>query len=157
MSVDAEIDKVRAIRMHECDEYIMEFQANLAKVKEYCQQFEATGNQKPAIRIRFTTGDPKPALTIKFAAGNPKPTLMIRFLENIVKSFQIEKLIYNAFGKKNSGRLLPLLLAKYDDLVRDFYEILNDGLSSEGDYLEFCNVTLAKRNRLETICKIGAL
>ncbi len=82
-----------------------------------------------------------------------------KFGENAIKSIQIEKLMYVSLTKVGNNALFPKLLAKYDELVMESYQIVDDrvqeGNSEEGYYLRLCEMSLKKREHLKQVCDCG--
>ena len=80
--------------------------------------------------------------------------------QNNIKLIQVEKMLYKALANKNTQRqLFPKLLSKYDDLMGISYDLSGNmvitGLVPEGDYLEYCNQSLAQREYIKKMCLYG--
>ena len=83
----------------------------------------------------------------------------IQNYENNIKLIQTEKIIYNALLKAGNNALFPKFLAKYDELMGVSYDLSGNmvltGLNAEGDYLEYCNQSLAQREYIRKLCLYG--
>ena len=79
--------------------------------------------------------------------------------KNAIEVIKTEKLIYSVLGKGNGEKLFPRLLAKYDELMNESYEISQAMVRSddipEGEYLTFCKETVKQRQHIKTLCDIG--
>jgi hypothetical protein len=83
----------------------------------------------------------------------------IQNYENNIKLIQTEKIIYTALLKAGNNALFPKLLSKYDELMGVSYDLSGNmvltGLNAEGDYLEYCNQSLAQREYIRKLCLYG--
>jgi hypothetical protein len=80
-------------------------------------------------------------------------------VENDIKRFKVEKLIYKAFVEKKSSKYLEKLMEKYDELLGTAIEIGRDlvlyEVIVEGEYLDFCKKCLKERECIKIICDYG--
>jgi hypothetical protein len=72
---------------------------------------------------------------------------------------RIEKMIYISLIKDGNHALFPKLLSKYENLMRESYEIMDDrvqkGLTEEGDYLYICKESLGQLEYIKKLCFYG--
>jgi len=77
---------------------------------------------------------------------------------NNIKIINVEKLIYKAFGKKNSI-IFQKLLHKYDELINQSIENLKDmvryNTGKESYYLEYCQEMVEQREYIKRLCLYG--
>ena len=80
----------------------------------------------------------------------------VRYFENSMNLVRVEKLIYNALMINNRG-LLPLCLAKYDELIGESFEIGKSMVVKENCkeefYLQYCKDSLKQREYIKTLCE----
>tara|TARA_R110000868_G_scaffold37678_3_gene133044 strand:- start:5863 stop:6291 length:429 start_codon:yes stop_codon:yes gene_type:complete len=84
----------------------------------------------------------------------------IKNFENNIKLVKTEKLVYLAIlARKPNKAIFPMLLAKYDDLMGLSYDISGNmvlnGISPEGDHLEYCKESLSQREYIRKMCEYG--
>jgi hypothetical protein len=80
----------------------------------------------------------------------------VRYFENSLNLVRVEKLIYNALLINNRG-LLPLCLAKYDELIGESFEIGKSMVVKENCkeefYLQYCKDVMGQREYIKTLCE----
>jgi len=77
---------------------------------------------------------------------------------NAISILKTEKLIYKAIINPTTNKdIFPRLLAKFDELVGESYDMLKDmvrsGDTTEGEYLDYCNKSLDMRECMKDICE----
>lgn len=78
--------------------------------------------------------------------------------ENGIKLIKVEKMIYSALTKVGNNDIFPRLLAKYDELMRESYELGNDRVQEglkEDSYLKYCADSLGQRDYIKAMCDYG--
>jgi len=78
--------------------------------------------------------------------------------ENGLKLVRVEKMIYVALTKKGNNAIFPILLVKYDDLMRESYQLGEDRVQEglkEDSYLNYCADSLGQRNYIKALCDYG--
>jgi hypothetical protein len=67
-------------------------------------------------------------------------------------------LIYTSLTQEGNNALFPRLLAKYDELMRESYELISDRVQeglAEDLYLQYCKKTLGQRDYIKAMCDYG--
>lgn len=78
--------------------------------------------------------------------------------ENNLKLIRVEKLIYTSLTHYGNNALFPRLLAKYDELMRESYELVGDRVQDglkEQLYLHYCSKSLKQREYIKAMCDYG--
>ncbi len=78
--------------------------------------------------------------------------------ENGIKMIKVEKMIIIALTKDGNNALFPRLLIKYDDLMRESYQLADDRVQEgvkEDLYLKYCDESLKQRNYIKVMCDYG--
>ncbi len=78
--------------------------------------------------------------------------------ENALKLVRVEKMIYVALTRNGNNALFPRLLAKYDELMRESYQLAEDRVQEglkEDSYLNYCADSLGQRNYIKAMCDYG--
>jgi len=78
-------------------------------------------------------------------------------LENILKSFKVEKMIFTALlNQTTNNEIFPRFLAKFDEFLGDSLnagsELVGLGDLTEAEYLMNCENGMKQRTRLKNIC-----
>lgn len=88
-----------------------------------------------------------------------RPELSIkRNWENNLKLIRVEKLIYISLTQSGNNALFPRLLARYDELMRESYDLVSDRVQEglqEDLYLKYCKLTLGQRDYIKAMCDYG--
>jgi hypothetical protein len=83
----------------------------------------------------------------------------VKNYENNIKLINVEKMMWNAFKNNGNKEIFKRLLAKYDELMVDAYEIsgnmVNNDLHPEGEYLDYCKSSLEQREFIRKMCCVG--
>ena len=77
---------------------------------------------------------------------------------NGIKLIKVEKMIYTALTKVGNNALFPRLLVKYDELMRESYQLADDRVQEglpEDSYLKYCADSLGQRNYIKAMCDYG--
>ena len=85
----------------------------------------------------------------------------IKNKKNDMNLVRTEKLIYKAIiANKPNKAIYTILLAKYDELMSDSYEMsgnmVNNDIAKEGDHLRYCERSLKQREFIKKLCFYGA-
>lgn len=78
--------------------------------------------------------------------------------ENGIKLVKVEKMIIIALTKVGNNAIFPRLLVKYDDLMRESYQLADDRVQEgikEDLYLKYCADSLEQRKYIKTLCDYG--
>lgn len=85
---------------------------------------------------------------------------LFKSFEIAITIFKVKKLIIKFLANPQSHKeIFPKLLAKYDELLTEFYDIssnqVKNGTCEEGVYLELCSETLKDRECIRQLCFYG--
>jgi hypothetical protein len=99
---------------------------------------------------------------VKFNNNNCPSCNCIKMFENEMNLVKTNNLVYLALiADKPDKAIFPLLLAKYDDLLTEFYDILSDmvrkGSINESYYLDYCKDSLENRESIKKLCECGSI
>jgi hypothetical protein len=128
-----------------CDERLAEAQKTLDRIRTLHKEFIKTENIEVE-RIPSGTFD--------------DDNIRIKDIENDIKLFKIEKMIYTALKNTKSVRAIyKKLQDKYAEAMVESIELSSQmvslGVVGEGEHLDFCNRTKIQKKYIDRLCQYG--